>query len=66
MLRYLKEFEAADRLEKAIAAVISEGQKVTYDMKLDKSGGVGTSQVAEAVIAKLLSGNQVRGEALDV
>ncbi len=53
MLRYLKEAEAADRLEKAIAAVISEGKQVTYDMKLDKSGGVSTSQVAEAVIKKM-------------
>jgi isocitrate dehydrogenase (NAD+) len=53
MLRYLKEFEAADRLEKALAAVIAEGRYVTYDMKQDKTGGVGTSQVADAVIARL-------------
>jgi isocitrate dehydrogenase (NAD+) len=53
MLHYLKELEAADRLEKALAAVIAEGQNVTYDMKMDKSGGVGTSQVADAVIKKL-------------
>ncbi len=54
MLRYLKEFSAADRLEKSLAAVISEGRSVTYDMKMDKSGGVGTSQVADAVIEKLI------------
>ncbi len=53
MLKHLNENAAADRLEKAIAAVISEGRNVTYDMKSDKSGGVGTSQVADAVIAKL-------------
>ena len=53
MLKHLKENGAADRLEKAIAAVISGGQYVTYDMKSDKSGGVGTSQVADAVIDKL-------------
>jgi isocitrate dehydrogenase (NAD+) len=53
MLRYLKEFEAADRLESAIASVIAEGQDVTYDMRPDKSGGVSTSRVAEAVIEKL-------------
>jgi isocitrate dehydrogenase (NAD+) len=52
MLRYLKENEAADRLEKAIAAVIAEGKFVTYDMREDKCG-VGTSQVADAVIEKL-------------
>jgi isocitrate dehydrogenase (NAD+) len=54
MLRYLKEFVAADRLEKALAEVIAEGRNVTYDMKMDKSGGVGTSQVADAVIEKLI------------
>jgi isocitrate dehydrogenase (NAD+) len=53
MLRYLKETEAANRLEKAVAAVIAEGKNVTYDMYMDKRGGVGTSQVADAVIAKL-------------
>jgi isocitrate dehydrogenase (NAD+) len=53
MLRYLKELEAADRLEKALAAVIAEGKDVTYDMKMEKTGGVGTSRVADAVIAKL-------------
>jgi isocitrate dehydrogenase (NAD+) len=53
MLRYLKEFAAADKLERAIAEVIAEGRNVTYDMKMDKSGGVGTSQVADAVIEKL-------------
>ena len=53
MLRYLNEFEAADRLEKAVATVIAEGKYVTYDMKSDKSGGVGTSQVADAVITRL-------------
>jgi isocitrate dehydrogenase (NAD+) len=54
LLRYLKEFAAADRLEMALAAVIAEGRDVTYDMKMDKSGGVGTSRVADAVIEKLV------------
>jgi isocitrate dehydrogenase (NAD+) len=53
MLRHLKEFEAADNLEKAVAEVIAEGKAVTYDMKMDKSGGVGTAQVAEGIIQKL-------------
>jgi isocitrate dehydrogenase (NAD+) len=53
MLRHLGENTAADRLEKAIAAVIAEGKQVTYDMFMSKSGGVGTSQVADAVIARL-------------
>lgn len=52
MLRYLKELTAADRLEKAVAAVITGGKDVTYDMRADKCG-VGTSQVADAIIQKL-------------
>jgi isocitrate dehydrogenase (NAD+) len=55
MLRHLEEREAADRLETAIASVISEGKAVTYDMKpsRDDPTAVGTSQVADAVIQKL-------------
>jgi isocitrate dehydrogenase (NAD+) len=56
MLRHLNETAAAERLEKAIAAVIAEGKEVTYDMKMNKSGGVGTSQVAGAVIQRLQEG----------
>jgi isocitrate dehydrogenase (NAD+) len=51
MLRHIGEAKAADKLEKAIAAVIAEGKNLTYDMK--PSGAVGTSQVADAVIEKL-------------
>jgi isocitrate dehydrogenase (NAD+) len=51
MLKYIGEKKAADKLEKAIAAVIAEGKNVTYDMKA--TGSVGTSQVAEAIIEKL-------------
>ena len=55
MLQHLEELEAADRLEAALAAVIAEGKDVTYDMKpsRDDPTAVGTSQVADAVIAKL-------------
>jgi len=56
MLRHLGETNAACRLEKAIAAVIAEGKNVTYDLKPrpDDPSAVGTSQVADAVIEKLL------------
>jgi len=56
MLHYLGEKDSADRLERAIAEVIAEGKSVTYDLKLDRndSTAVGTSQVADAVIEKLL------------
>lgn len=53
MLRHLGEVKAADRLEGAIARVIAEGKNITYDMKLDGTQAVGTSQVADAVIEKL-------------
>ena len=55
MLRYLQETEAADRLEKAISAVIKEGKDVTYDMKPDRSDptAVGTSEMADAIIARM-------------
>jgi isocitrate dehydrogenase (NAD+) len=55
MLRHIGETQAADQLEKAIAAVIKEGKNVTYDMKArrDDPTAVGTSQVADAVIKKL-------------
>jgi isocitrate dehydrogenase (NAD+) len=57
MLRYLKEREAAARLENALAAVIVEGKDVTYDLKPrpDDPTAVGTSQVADAIIAKMRS-----------
>jgi len=54
MLRHLGEENSADRLETAIAEVIAEGKKVTYDLKLEAPNtAVGTSQVADAVIDKL-------------
>ena len=55
MLRYLEEAAAADALEKAISNVIALGENVTYDLKekRDDPTAVGTSQVADAVIAQL-------------
>jgi isocitrate dehydrogenase (NAD+) len=55
MLRHLEETDAADRMEAAIATVIREGRSLTYDMKKDRDDptAVGTSQVADAIIAKL-------------
>jgi len=55
MLRHIGEGDAADRLEKALAEVIAEGRSVTYDMKpnRDDPTAVGTSEVADAVAAKL-------------
>jgi len=54
MLRHLGEEKSADRLEKAVAKVIAQGNNVTYDLKPEAPDtAVGTSQVADAVIAKL-------------
>jgi isocitrate dehydrogenase (NAD+) len=55
MLHHLKETDAADRLEKATAAVIAEGKDVTYDMKADRDDptAVGTREMATAICRKL-------------
>jgi len=55
MLEHLGEAEAAQRLEAAVAAVIAEGERVTYDMKpsRDDPTAVGTSEYADAIIEKL-------------
>jgi isocitrate dehydrogenase (NAD+) len=55
MLRHLGENDAAERMEGAIATVIAEGDKVTYDLKenRDDPSAVGTSEFADAVIEKL-------------
>jgi isocitrate dehydrogenase (NAD+) len=58
MLRHLEEVGAADAMEGAISRVIALGKDVTYDLK-EKRGdptAVGTSQVADAVIAQLKAG----------
>jgi isocitrate dehydrogenase (NAD+) len=55
MLRHLELMAEADKLEKAVAAVIAEGKDVTYDLKEDRNDptAVGTSEMADAIIAKM-------------
>jgi isocitrate dehydrogenase (NAD+) len=55
MLRYLNEREAADRLERAVAAVIAAGKCVTYDMKArrDDPTAVGTREMGEAIVREM-------------
>jgi isocitrate dehydrogenase (NAD+) len=55
MLRHLGEAEAASRLEGAVAAVIAEGRRVTYDLKPSPSdpSAVGTREMADAIIEAL-------------
>ncbi|MCR3760066.1 isocitrate/isopropylmalate dehydrogenase family protein [Clostridium felsineum] len=49
MLRYIGEFEAADRIDNAIRVVLKEGNKVTSDL----GGSTGTKEFAEEVIKNL-------------
>ena len=61
MLRHLGESKAADRVEQAVAAVIAEGKSVTYDLKptRDDPTAVGTREMAEAIMGKLLARRSV-------
>ncbi len=55
MLRHLGEGDAGDRLERAIAAVIATGEKVTFDLRDDRDDQsvVGTAEFADAVIEEM-------------
>jgi len=55
MLRHLGEQDAAERLDAAVAEVIREGDRVTYDLKPDRDDptAVGTREMAEAIAEKL-------------
>ena len=63
MLQHLEETDAANRLEAAIASVISMGTSVTADMlaSRDDPCAVGTSDVADAVIAALAAPGRATG-----
>ena len=55
MLEHLGERDAARRLEEAVAGVIADGERVTYDLKptRDDPTAVGTSEYADAIIERL-------------
>lgn len=55
MLKFIQEFEAAERLEQAVKGVIKEARFVTYDLKEDRNDptAVGTSEMADAIIERL-------------
>jgi isocitrate dehydrogenase (NAD+) len=55
MLKHLGETDAANRLERAVAAVIAEGKDVTYDLKphRDDPTAVGTQEMADAICARM-------------
>jgi len=55
MLRHLREFDAANKLENAVASVIKDGKCVTYDLKPNRTdpSAVGTSKMADAIIKEI-------------
>jgi isocitrate dehydrogenase (NAD+) len=55
LLRHVGEVEAADRVNRAVAAVIGDGAVVTYDLKQNRDDptAASTTAVADAVIAAL-------------
>ncbi len=53
LLRHIGEQAAAERVEEAVRAVIAEGRTVTYDL----GGSAGTSDFADAIVARLESGS---------
>jgi isocitrate dehydrogenase (NAD+) len=57
MLRHIGEPGAASLVERAVAQVIADGRRVTYDLKAsrDDSSAVGTSEMADAIIAAMES-----------
>jgi len=52
MLRHLGKIKEADKLDKAVRAVIKEGKNVTYD--INSKNPVGTKQMAYAIIKKII------------
>jgi isocitrate dehydrogenase (NAD+) len=57
MLAHLRERDASQRLEQAVAAVIARGERVTYDLKpsRDDPTAVGTAEYADAIIDELVA-----------
>jgi isocitrate dehydrogenase (NAD+) len=55
MLRHLREFDAAQAVDDAVAKIISEGKNVTYDLRADRdqSKAAKTSEMADAIIAEI-------------
>jgi len=51
LLRHIGEDKKAEKLEGAVAEVIKEGKKVTYDLARDKA--VGTKEMTDEVISKI-------------
>jgi isocitrate dehydrogenase (NAD+) len=57
LLRHVGETDAGDRLEAAVAAVIADGETVTYDLRptRDDPNAASTTRVRDAVVERLIS-----------
>ena len=55
MLRHLGENDAADRVERAVEAVVAKGERVTYDLKADRNDptAAGTLEMAQAIVEQM-------------
>lgn len=55
LLRHIGEADAADRVERAVDAVLADGERVTYDLRpgRDLSGAATTSEMTDAIIERL-------------
>jgi isocitrate dehydrogenase (NAD+) len=49
MLDHLGEHDAAERVRKAVRAVLTEGKKLTHDL----GGTAGTTEIAEAIASRV-------------
>ncbi|MDI3340791.1 MAG: isocitrate/isopropylmalate dehydrogenase family protein [Sphaerobacter sp.] len=55
LLRHIGEMAAAEAVERAVAAVIAAGEKVTYDLRpdRDRTKAASTTEMTDAIIAEL-------------
>jgi isocitrate dehydrogenase (NAD+) len=58
MLNYIGEFEAADKIENAIAKILKEGKYVTADL----GGNVGTREFTEAIVNEMSFNDDIENE----
>jgi isocitrate dehydrogenase (NAD+) len=53
LLRHLDEVDAADRVDAAVASVLKEGKRVTYDVVPPGGSPVGTAAMTDAIVDRL-------------
>ena len=61
MLRHLGEAEAADRVERAVGAVLATGDGLTYDLRADRRTRViGTAEMADRIVDQIANDGRWR------